>query len=301
MALDSRLLQQIRHLVRGGFVNRNRAVEIICEELYAPGELPADEVATAVDLAFKELEREAADWPAVTDCDRLDTAFAALLARGIVALQNTGYTQSDGHADVMGFSERHSAQAEFSGYCFYHGQDLERAVDGGGLHLSFGPIDPSKERSTGPAVGQAIVEELNRAGLRTEWNGTFDQRIFIPTFDWKYRRGQGVVAEIAPGVREAMAGGDKLCATFEITGDESRWVQFVGSVVNAAYPLAADPDALIARLGNAVVESSEPGKYVTVRLQITSALAIAKWIDGYFRHALGSGSEYSIDLSLQWI
>jgi hypothetical protein len=36
-------------------------------------------------------------------------------------------------------------------------------------------------------------------------------------------------------------------------------------------------------------------------LQITSALAIAKWIDGYFRHALGSGSEYSIDLSLQWI
>lgn len=30
------------------------------------------------------------------------------------------------------------------------------------------------------------------------------------------------VAEIAPGIRESLAGGDSACATFAIAGDESR-------------------------------------------------------------------------------
>lgn len=276
-------------------------MQILCEEAYAPGELDEHEVSAAVDVAFQELHSEAANWPGITDCDRLEAAFAAMSARGIIALQNAGYTQSDGYSDVLHYAESHPSRSQLIGYCFYHGQDLERAVDGGGLYLAFGPIDPAQEQSAGPAVGRAIVEELDRAGLRAEWDGTFDKRISIPTLDWKHRVGEGAVAEIAAGVREAIAGGDKLCATFVIAGDEDRWLQFVGSVVNAAYPHRQDPEDLIARIGNAVVESSEAGKYVTARLEITHVLGIARWIDTYFKEVLGADSDYSVDLDLQWL
>jgi hypothetical protein len=64
---------------------------------------------------------------------------------------------------------------------------LVRAVNGDGLHLAFGPIDPQKEEIEGPRVGAIIVEELAQMGFSTEWNGTFAERIFIPQIDWKRR------------------------------------------------------------------------------------------------------------------
>jgi hypothetical protein len=64
--------------------------------LYEPDELDPDEVAGAVDAAMAELEKQKVTWPRVTDCDRLNSVFAALSAKGIIALQNAGYTQSDG-------------------------------------------------------------------------------------------------------------------------------------------------------------------------------------------------------------
>jgi hypothetical protein len=301
MALDAEVTRQIRRLVRGGFMGIDRIVEVVCQELYEPGELDANEVTACLSEELRALHEEALSWPPITDCDRLDAAFAAMSARGIIALQNAGYTQSDGHDDVSNYVEHHPARSELIGYCFYHGQDLERAIDGEGLHLAFGLIDPTEEQSRGPIVGRVVVEEIDRVGLRTEWDGTFDNRIFIPAFDWKQRRGQGAVAEIAPGVREAIAGGGKLCATFEITGDSSRWVQFVGSVVNAAYPLERDPRSIVAKLGDAIVEGFEPGKYVTVQIQMTSPVKIAQWIEAYFRQVLRADGEYSIDLSLDWI
>ena len=82
MALPKETLQEIDALVRGGFEDRDRIVEIFCEEKYAPGELDPAAVAAAVDSAFAALETEIAGWPSVTDCDKLDRAFAALNHRG---------------------------------------------------------------------------------------------------------------------------------------------------------------------------------------------------------------------------
>ena len=107
------------------------------------------------------------------------------------------------------------------------------------------------------------------------------------------------VAEIAPAIRESIAGGDRLCATFTISGDESRWVQFMGNVVNAAYPYTAEPTALIARLGSGVIESYDSEQYVTVRLPTRDVYAIARWIDAYFQQVLRAGDDYSIDCSLE--
>jgi len=51
--------------------------------------------------------------------------------------------------------------------------------------LAFGPIDPNDEETRGAEVGQMIQEELERVGLRVQWNGTFSQRILLPDITWQ--------------------------------------------------------------------------------------------------------------------
>lgn len=188
MPLNSEVLSEIQTLVHGGFEKRDRIIEIVCEELYEPGDLDSIEVESAVDDALIALEKAQADWPAITDCDKLDHAFSALEKLGIIALQNAGNTQSDGYEDVQAACADRKATSSIGGYCFYHGQDLDRAVNGGGLYLAFGPIDPEKEESEGPGVGATVVAELARAGLATQWDGSFNKRILVPAIDWKRRR-----------------------------------------------------------------------------------------------------------------
>src|SRR5689334_15208904 len=99
MPLSNDTLQEIATQVRGGFEDRERIIEIFCEEMYEPGELDEGEVKAAVDAAIKAHEAEKATWPEVTDCDRLDAVFEVLREAGVLALHNAGYTQSDGYDD----------------------------------------------------------------------------------------------------------------------------------------------------------------------------------------------------------
>lgn len=78
MPLSPETLSEVAAFVRGGFEERDRIIEILCEGMYEPGELDPAEVEAAVDEAFATLEAEKSGWPQVTDCDRLDAAFAAL-------------------------------------------------------------------------------------------------------------------------------------------------------------------------------------------------------------------------------
>ena len=187
MPLSPEVLGEIEVIVRGGFDDGNRIAEALCQEMYQPGDLDREEVDEAVARSVARLGEDRKAWPAVTDCDRLDAAFAALTRRGIVALQNAGYTQSDGYDDVLHESRKPRTSAAPVGYCFYHGQDLARAVRGSGLYLAFGPLDPSKEESEGPVIGHIVAEELRRQNFEVSWNGGFDQRIFVPRINWKRR------------------------------------------------------------------------------------------------------------------
>jgi hypothetical protein len=144
-------------------------------------------VAAAIDAATEEWNNEKKQWPAVTDCDRLDKAFAAINNRGVITLQNAGYTQSDGYDDFREAYDHHANKSNVIGYCFYHGQDLERAVRGGGLFLAFGPTDPAAEETQGPHVGNIVREELERVGLEVVWDGTFANRMHIPHLVWRKR------------------------------------------------------------------------------------------------------------------
>jgi hypothetical protein len=187
MSLPADVLEEISIEVRGGFDDRERIIEMFLEEKYEPGELDENEVAAAVDAAIQEHEKQKLSWPTVTDCDKLARVFARLNANGIIAIHNAGYTQSDGYDDVLQIHDEHPDKKAVLGYCYYHGQDLERVVQGQGLYLSFGPIDPQNEETKGPKVGAVIESELKAAGFSVEWDGTFSKRISIPEFDWKNR------------------------------------------------------------------------------------------------------------------
>jgi hypothetical protein len=87
--------------------------------------------------------------PLVTDCDRLDDGFGALVGRGLVALQTAGHTRSDGYDGVMkAFRNRTDAQSVI-GYCFFHGPDLKWAVAGGGLYIALGQLTRETNKSRG--------------------------------------------------------------------------------------------------------------------------------------------------------
>ena len=130
---------------------------------------------------------EEARWLHVTHNDRIDRAFAELQRRGIIALQNAGFTWSDGHEDVNDAQERHP---EAHGWTFFHGQDVERGVNGEGLLLYFGPIGPDDtHESDGQRVGETICAVLQSHGIETTWDGKLNSRIQIPPFVRQRRRG----------------------------------------------------------------------------------------------------------------
>lgn len=129
---------------------------------------------------------EQCGWPAVTDCDRLDAAFAALEREGVVCRQNFSCCGTCGAAEIWdemaGAEERGQA---VRGYAFFHMQDTEAAVEGDGLYLSYGAVEPGADAAE--AVGRAVVDALEAKGLDPIWDGEWTHRIFVP-LRWRRRR-----------------------------------------------------------------------------------------------------------------
>lgn len=176
------ILDAIKKAVWSGFSSPDDVQQLIDDIL----EDDADEAMLRSAVA-PEFDRKAAEeltWPDVTDCDRLDRAFESLNENGVIALHNAGYTMSDGHGDV-GEVLHERVPGSVRGYCFYHGQDVERAVDGGGLLIAFGDLraDPAAKLGIGNLVKQALEVE----GLDVEWDHDSEKRINVK-LDWKRRR-----------------------------------------------------------------------------------------------------------------
>jgi hypothetical protein len=125
------------------------------------------------------------DWPDVTDCDRLDSAFEALEANGIVSRQNFTCCGSCGAAEIWDeMEEFRNAGKIVRGYAFFHMQDTESATDGHGLYLSYGSVDEGEAAAV--AIGHDIQHELETHGLSTDWDGKLAKRIGL-SLDWKRR------------------------------------------------------------------------------------------------------------------
>ena len=187
MIPDDEMTTAIRDLVRAGFEDRDRIIEILCHELYKPGTLDPVVVSKEVDRAINTHERSKDEWPETTDCDRLADAFISLSAQGVIAMHNAGFTKSDGLAEFRNFFENHPSPEDVVGFCYYHSQDVERALRGGGLYIGFGPRPDEDEDTEGKKVGRMVATDLATAGLVVEWDGSFDARILLPNFVWQRR------------------------------------------------------------------------------------------------------------------
>lgn len=188
-------LEAIRKWTWSGFHSADE-MRAMLEDILADEAIDVGLLHAAIDSEVAKKRAAERDWPAVTDCDRLDAVFYKLHEDGICALHNAGYTMSDGYSEVAEACGN-APEGHYHGYCFYHGQDVERAIDGHGLSIAFGDLGDRDE--PGLAVGRTVVEALSAAGFEVVWNGSIETRPDLPGIDWKRRAPPGIVPEPEPG------------------------------------------------------------------------------------------------------
>lgn len=180
--IDPDLLERATVLVRSGNSTRDEVLEQLLD--YDDNEedhLKVTDAAIAAQLADEE------NWGGETDVDRVYKAFALLEARGFIALGHAGYTQSDGQSDVSERYHELGRPADKVAYVFFHGQDVEGAINGRGLYLAFGPIAHDSQPEDGPRLGGMVRDAMIAQGFHVEWDGTIGQRPCLKPFEWRAR------------------------------------------------------------------------------------------------------------------
>lgn len=214
--MNKTLLREIveRH-VKEGFAEKVEIVEkAICELVDdTPREQLLRTLEQMTDRALAKHHREESRWAYLTDCDRLDRAFAKLEEAGIVARQHFSCCNNCGHKQIMLEVRRKQRTEHCIGYAFFHRGDTERAAKTGILYITFGDVvagggggfgagvdgvgggsvagDGMSGRCDsygGDAVGRAIVAALEGEGLSVIWNGSYLQRICVNGLNWQRRR-----------------------------------------------------------------------------------------------------------------
>lgn len=101
----------------------------------------------------------------------LDIAFQKLADSGLIALQDAGYTQSDGFEDCSEQYHARNNEPSIAGFCFYTRQDLDRAKDTSELPLAiWGAPEGGNEETI--KVGNLVVQILTDSGFDIKWNGS---------------------------------------------------------------------------------------------------------------------------------
>ena len=104
---EYQIISEMRSLIRSGFYSKSALIDMFSDEICESCGLTPEDVIAVIDEDIQTIDAEKETWPAVTDCDRLEAAFAALNSRGLVSLENAGYTQSDGYSDVCDLHHEH--------------------------------------------------------------------------------------------------------------------------------------------------------------------------------------------------
>ncbi len=139
---------------------------------------------TEIRRQLKDKRREENDWPEETSWDRLNKVFKSLRRSGIIALHNAGFDESDG-LTLVDEAREASTSRPFKGFCFYHQQDVDAALDYNSLSLSYGAFDPSPEAMQW--VPRLILTKSREAGFAAEWSGNYAERIVLAGFVWQKR------------------------------------------------------------------------------------------------------------------
>src|SRR5262245_14703860 len=145
--------------------------------------LPEIKRLTAEALAGHQAEQ--AGWGPTTDCDRLDSAFAALNSQGIVARQDFSCCNNCGFTEIWDEVEKEEKQHPVEGYVFYHLQCTEHAIKTGQLLMAYGCVEEDPQAFLG--IANKIVAELRKTDLDASWGGTADHPIVVDGILWRRR------------------------------------------------------------------------------------------------------------------
>ncbi|SHM28877.1 DUF6891 domain-containing protein [Flavobacterium chilense] len=184
------IYESIFNQVRMGFLSLDEIKENILEEIEDnefEDEISEQWANDLIDNEYQKVLTESEKWSKPTDTDRLITAFDELCKENIIALHNAGYTTSDGEYEVVQVEQELNDRRKAStGYCFYHEQDLSRAVitEDPSLYIAFQKINNSNVDVT-IAVGKKVAEILKKNGFEVKWNEQATTKILIPDFKWQ--------------------------------------------------------------------------------------------------------------------
>lgn len=176
----------IYNAIHFGFQLPDEIFESISELFYNEKEFDHEWLKETIDKRYAHHQLESIKWTNPTDFERLAQAFDSLAKNHIVALHNAGYTRQDAEEECsLAISDLQALEAQPQGYCYYHAQDLERAIDPKSkyLYLGFGTLknDPSKAQ----ALANYIKSTLSDHGFEVEWSGDIEERLKIININWQ--------------------------------------------------------------------------------------------------------------------
>jgi len=185
--VKNELAADIATLVHSGFYDKNETLDQV-NDMYADFGPDKTWVKKQADSDYAALLKQQLSWPATTDFDRLAAVFDKLNAEGIIAYHNAGATREDGEEICKDLADTLKAQGvKTRGYCFYHWQDIEGALENKNLYIAFGSYNQDDKGMV--AIGNIVVKTLEVSGFRIRWNGRPDNRIEIINFSWQKRFG----------------------------------------------------------------------------------------------------------------
>jgi hypothetical protein len=141
-------------------------------------------VHTELDRQWHGKLQQQSTWPTPTDWSRIDGVFQKLNAEGILCLHNAGYTLSQGEEDTRAsWHDRGGKASSLTGFCFYHGQDVQDVVSTGTLALAYGRLTDEMADTLGTA--RKIVDALLAAEFQTAMPPDTETRIFVAGLVWR--------------------------------------------------------------------------------------------------------------------
>ena len=173
--------------IKSGFYDKEDIFANVEDYLYEIS-FDHDWVRQQIDNAYVDRKKEQSTWPSVTDFDKLVQAFDELNAIGIVALHNAGMTKQDGEGEVIEvYKELLKKGIKTKGFCYYHWQDVERAVYDSHLFIGFGDFNNNEQDAL--EIGKLVATTIGSKGFKINWDETAKARIEITNIKWQKRFG----------------------------------------------------------------------------------------------------------------
>ncbi|KZX15344.1 hypothetical protein MBCUT_15580 [Methanobrevibacter cuticularis] len=183
--LTNEINEEIAILINSGFYSEAEILEII-EEQFIDEDISLNVITDIISKKFNEKLDIEKTWKEITDFDKLKLCFDELSQNKIIAIHNAGYDIDEGIQDAFEIYHHIKTQKlDPVGFCFYHFQDIERAIESKSLSLAFGDFEGSPKKSE--EIGNSITDISRKHGFIVNWNHDINTRIEINPFYWEKR------------------------------------------------------------------------------------------------------------------